>query len=340
MKLSLSFQPKLFLVIDSQAQSDGAGAQLQRIVSVFCIASLVKVGYLHSEIIDIDAQVFSRKNQKERKLEVEKWNGLFRKDLTNFSVSSSDRIISPRRTSISVVKFVRFISRFSTNRIIWKMADPRIITDRFPNCLAAAPELLDLQVLTDPSIESKTQRTIVIHIRQGELALSQFKDRLLPLAHYEKILRQLIPILNDSNVEFRILIPTENDHENRISLNDPKVIESLRLNPNNENLVFIEGGYVRLVHEKPTFAHTPLLQNAYWLPEDSVYEDFLKMVRADILVTSKSSLSFTAGLFNRKSIKIYTPFWHSAPSDWISVNDLTSSECQIELSKKLAEFRN
>ena len=46
------------------------------------------------------------------------------------------------------------------------------------------------------------------------------------------------------------------------------------------------------------------------------------MLRADVLITSKSSLSFVAGLLNKKSIKIYTPFWHQPPREWISSENL------------------
>ena len=316
---------------------DGVGAQLQRIVSVFGVAKLAKANYLHSGLFDIDTQAFSLKTFLEREVEVEKWNQLFRSDLALFDELATDRIISPQQISLFMLRIIRFRTRFSRFRVICKIANPRIISDKYPECLKNAPEMLNLRVLEKTALRTSSKFTIVIHIRQGELVLTQFKDRLLPLSHYEEILQHIVPILESVNVNFEIQIPKENGQENRIPITDPKVSRSIELDPDNKNLIFGEEGYVTLNHEKPTSVLTPLLFQANWLPEGSVYLDFLKMMQADLLITSKSSLSFVAGLFNRNSIKIYTPFWHTAPADWIDASNLETSISRAELIKQISD---
>lgn len=316
---------------------DGVGAQLQRIVSVYGVAKLSKNKYLHSGLADIDPQAFSNKSFQERQTEIKQWNQLFNPDLVPFIELRSDRIISPQHPSLFMLRIIRLLTRFSRHRLIYKMSNPRLISDNFPECLIDAPEMLNSRVTEITSLESNSEFTIVIHIRQGELVFTQFKDRLLPLSHYEEILRHLVPILQSSNVNYKIQIPKENGQENRIPITDPKVSRSVELDPENRNLIFSESGYVTLNHEKPTAALTPLLFCANWLPEKTVYTDFLEMIGADLLITSKSSLSFVAGLFNQKSIKIYTPFWHTAPSNWIDASNLGTSISRAKLIKQISE---
>jgi hypothetical protein len=316
---------------------DGVGAQLQRIISVYGVAKLAKSYYLHSGLVDIDPQAFSVKTIGERQTEIDQWNQLFTPDLVAFSELSSDKIISAQRISLFKLRAIRLLTRFSRRRVVYKMGNPRLISDKFPECLLDAPEMLNSNVLKMTSSKSQSEFTIVIHIRQGVLVLSQFKHRLLPLSHYEKILRHLVPILESAKVEYKVVIPKENGQDNKIPITDPEVSRSIELDPGNMDLTFIENGYVTLNHEKPNAVLTPLLFQANWLPERTVYSDFLEMMWADLLIISKSSLSFVAGLLNENSIKIYTPFWHTTPPNWINANDLSSSISHSGLKKQILD---
>lgn len=53
--------------------------------------------------------------------------------------------------------------------------------------------------------------------------------------------------------------------------------------------------------------------------DTNICDSFIEMVTADILVTSASSLSYSAGLLN-KGIVYYRPFWHKPLPHWIVVN--------------------
>lgn len=52
---------------------------------------------------------------------------------------------------------------------------------------------------------------------------------------------------------------------------------------------------------------------------ESVEDSFTSMVLADVLVTSASSFSYTAGLLS-EGIVYYVPFWHSPLPNWIKVD--------------------
>jgi hypothetical protein len=45
-----------------------------------------------------------------------------------------------------------------------------------------------------------------------------------------------------------------------------------------------------------------------------------KLATADILIMSRSSFSYVGAILNRNGIVLYHPFWHPAPSSWITVD--------------------
>ncbi len=69
---------------------------------------------------------------------------------------------------------------------------------------------------------------------------------------------------------------------------------------------------------------------------ESPFTTFHHMVFADILVTSKSSFSYSAALLSR-GIKIYIPFWHRSLHDWI-VTDKDGNFNKEELKERLMKF--
>ena len=44
-----------------------------------------------------------------------------------------------------------------------------------------------------------------------------------------------------------------------------------------------------------------------------------QLATADVLVMSRSSFSYLGGILNRNGIVLYQPFWHQAPSSWMTV---------------------
>jgi hypothetical protein len=290
--------------------------------------------YLHSEVADLDPQIFNPLGEGERRLVLQKWNALFRSDLPRYNSVDGRINIKARRISLKQLRFLRFVSRFTPFGIALLMQNPRIITDKFPNALILARQMfIDLKSLDIRDRESKHIK-IVMHIRQGELALSQFADRYLPLIHFENVLAKLIPILVEEGYTFTVRIPREELQEVLLDANDPKVKLSLLLNPNNHRVVLISNGFVKIEHEQSNTQETPHLHSAEWMEPLDTYSDFLEMLSADILVLSKSSLSFVAGLLNSNSVKIFVPFWHPTPDDWINSESIDAGTIQRILKNR------
>ena len=106
---------------------------------------------------------------------------------------------------------------------------------------------------------------IVVHIRQGVLALTQFKNRLLRLNHYEKILKFVVDCLIREGKQFKIMIPKENGQDVSLSMSDPEVALSIELNPNNPSLKFNDDGSINLIHEMPNVELMQILSRCFEL---------------------------------------------------------------------------
>ena len=56
--------------------------------------------------------------------------------------------------------------------------------------------------------------------------------------------------------------------------------------------------------------------------EEPLAASFDRMVRADVLVLARSSLSFVAGVLNARGAICYSPFWHGpAEKSWLVLGD-------------------
>lgn len=320
--MKFQLKPKLFLTYDNSLVLDGVGAQIQRIVSIYGVSRLVKVGYLHAPIIDFDPQIFSDSTYAERLPDIEKWNSLFRYDLPRYVQANGDFIFHTNKIGIRRLEILNFLSRFSRSRIICKMGNPRKITDEFPNILNSASELMSKPIDKINSVNGSNDFKIVVHIRQGVLALSQFKNRLIPLSHYENVLGTVTKILKTFGIQYQILIPQETGQSTRLSIENSQVIQSMALDPDNAQVRVNNDGTVTLIHESLDLIVTPILCKTWWLEPASAFSDFELMLNADLLIISKSSFSFLAGLINQKAIKIFAPFWHSTPDDWFNAEDI------------------
>ena len=62
-----------------------------------------------------------------------------------------------------------------------------------------------------------------------------------------------------------------------------------------------------------------VLPNLVRCINEPAIECIRKLATADVLVMSRSSFSYLGGILNRHGIVVYHPFWHPAPSSWMSV---------------------
>lgn len=299
-----------------QPHFDGVGAQLFRIFSAYAIAKAWEMDFSFEPLNEVDNQVFQNND-----LELESWNAflanLLPLDSNLQSVPKLNLIHRNHRPVklLSAIRGLEFIGIPARHTI----DSPQVITNRNPHMLASLDFSDSIKTFATP--KSSKSVNIVLHIRQGELALSQFRDRYLPLGYFESFLAKFLPKLVQSGTSFEVSITTEPGQNNLIDSADPKILESLKVDPANPAVIPVGENFYMICQEKPSYAHTPYLMNAQWLPPATSWADFKVFLNADILVLSKSSFSYLAGVLNRKAIIVCPNFWHPPLPGWYSPAD-------------------
>jgi hypothetical protein len=300
-----------------QPNLDGIGAQFHRIISAYAIAQKFRVPLQYDYISEYDEQIF-----RANKNALFKWNSFLQELIPNFvdDMEICREVVHQNHRLLPV--YLKLITaQCRKERTVHVINSPHTITNRYPSFL----EKLDFSNVAQSHsyrIGSQDLIRIAIHLRRGELGLSQFKDRYLSLSYYENILSQIIPKLESRGIPYEITIPVEPGQDKLLELDDPKVRLSLKIDPNNPNLIRVSKSKFRLVYEIPSTLNTPFLMRAKWIESGDAWEDFLKFLNADIFIMSKSSLSYVAAIINKHKKVIYPDFWHPKLSSWLSSNDL------------------
>ena len=134
---------------------------------------------------------------------------------------------------------------------------------------------------------------------------------------YKEIFWQNKKKFNNNKFNISIHIRRPNQHDNRIEgARTPfeyyiNIINIIRKQYNNKDLLFhiySQGN----IDDFKCFLNNDVI---FHINEDQ-FETFTGLVGADILVTSASSFSYTAGLIT-DGIVYYLPFWHKPLKDWI-----------------------
>jgi len=274
------------------------------------------MAFSYEPLREIDNQVFQNSD-----LELESWNAflanLIPQDLNTKTILKLQLVHRNHRPSklLSMIRGLEFMG-LPVKHIL---DSPQVITNKNPQMLAS----LDFSDSIERFLDKKSTESvnIVLHIRQGELALSQFRDRYLPLGYFESFLAEFIPLLVQNGISYKVSITTEPGQNNLIDGADPKIMESFKIDPANPALIPVGENSFMLKHEKPSYAHTPHLTNAHWLPPASSWADFRVFLNADVLVLSKSSFSYLAGVLNKKAIVVCPNFWHPPLAGWYSSAD-------------------
>jgi hypothetical protein len=302
---------RLTLVYDHKAMPDGLGAQFQRILTLKALSESIKCNFESFTLEKYDEAVFNDLNAERKLNEINKWSNLMNItscDRRPFSIS-----IKTNPSKLAYLYIYRFIAKITFLRIRLIIAFPAILIDKNPWIYECFGKYLN-QNLLYPNPLKKMQ--IVVHIKRGESLLSQFKDRYLPFDYYEGLLKLLVRELSLLDIEYSITVLIEKITNPILESNNPKVINSIQIDSNNPYLIELQNGKFCLLDETFDAGKYPYLAQGLFIRNNDAFADFNLMCNADVLLISKSSFSFTAGLLNAGALKIYHPFWHTPSGRW------------------------
>ena len=297
---------KLVLTYDNTAKTDGVGAQLQRIYGTYSIARLIGADYLHSPLTRVDYQGLSalEKNAADADFHHE-FNDLFQ---IKSDVSPTDGFFETSLPNISisiVTELSDLFDRHKTDgkRILAKLSVPYGIADMFPDCYEVCKDISPFPALARAG---RTLR-VALHVRRGELLVLD-SERMLPNSYYIAAARRIAHILDEAKLDYQIELWTET------------VRTAFTVEPNHHGISHRISTPAVLDPETTRLEEFLVVPNVVCRLNGKTIDCIRHLATADILVMSRSSFSYLGGILNRAGIILYHPFWHNAPTSWITVH--------------------
>jgi hypothetical protein len=303
--------PKLFLTYDNLAKQDGIGAQLQRIFGIYSLSRKFRIKYIHSPIIgtleELAHNVTSEASMKNLLDEVN----------ARYYFPSSEL---PRDIEIETIhnlstrmlfKFI-FKSGFGKNNILLKVCLPFGIMDKHPDWYKYSGAKIRSY---EPTENAAKKYKMVVHVRYGYKPIvgsnSGSSPRFLPLTYYPDAVREILKqekLPLNSEILVHTDIPRENGKWKPFQESKIFELSSIGYEIKESSLEF-EG--IDLKNE--FFSDFPNLSVKHCAP---LLETLNDMITADVLLMSRSSFSYIAGIVSQNSVYIPRSHGHGKMSRW------------------------
>jgi hypothetical protein len=312
----------VYLTYRNDYGCDGVGAQLHRIYGIYCLSHLLGTRYLHTPLHDVHYQGLDAvQNQEKDPSFVAPFNRRFvlPSDRTETAVPTCmvfghlpigrfERALGirygGRRKQLSPIrlsKFGRLVAQWSkaNTETVVRIAAPHTLMDRYAHGYEICKSLSPFK----RSISNDVLR-IALHVRRGDNVFFN-SERLIDNRYYVSVTQKLVSALAREQIPFELELHSEVLQKGvTVRPDDPafkgRISEAVELTPESDPFVDFK-----------VFPDLKLLINE---PPMTCIE---RLATADILVTSKSSFSYLAGILNVAGIVLYHPFWHSPLDHWI-----------------------
>jgi len=297
----------LVLTYDSARHADGVGAQLHRIYGTYSIARLLGASYFHSPIGRVDYQGFAALEGRSSDPRFhQEFNELFQIESDVLPTDDFHAICLPW---MSVATFKQLATMFDIRRrdgrpSLIRLAFPFGVADRFPECYEVCKAISPFAA--SASVGKGRPLRVAIHVRRGEL-FALDSDRMLPNGYYIEVAQQVARVLETLEIDYQIELHTEAP--------DGEFV----IRPGDLGIAHRISAPVVVSREMCRLDEFRVLPRLVYRVNDKAIECIRQLATADVLVTSRSSFSYLGGILNRAGIVLFHPFWHGAPSSWITV---------------------
>jgi hypothetical protein len=292
----------LYLTYDNEVMTDGAGAQFQRIISIYLTAKFFNLGYIHQGLSSMEYQgAKCLENNTSDPQQIDDYNKLINfpstHNLTQFAeiykvFDISEEIIDQfKNKSEDILLLIRFAATMLDTK-------PEIMLQPIPLAWTIRPTLFARPV------------HVAIHIRRGELFVI-YSDRMLPNSYYVKCMRALHTLFTQAGIPYEFHLHTEVITKPTLITPDSHGILNRITDP---VLLTPEDSHMEDFNE---FVNCKFHINEY--PVDTLKA----LVLSDVLLASRSSFSYVAAILKKKGVVLFHPFWHGLSPDWIPCSDAT-----------------
>ena len=288
------------MTYDGSALNEGAGAQLHRVLGVFALSRAIGASYFHTPVQNIGYRGVPGTFDPDQ--------GQVLAELRHLAPLSHDENAKDLATRARVVN-VRDATLAELQReagtkatpTLFKVLLPFRVLDRVPSFWSALRDALAVA-----EAPGRKAIRIAVHVRRGDVHFID-RSRLLPNSYYIGVLRRLTKICRTIGLDYTIDLFSE-------SVAPGTILTLGGAAPGEANRSFL------VDKDMDNFrAFDEVGPIAYRINEDLLVT-MNAMREADILISSKSSLSMVAGLLQKQGTVLFHPFWHAALPHWIQTS--------------------
>lgn len=309
-----NFCDRIVIVNDSENQSDGSGAQIQRQFANFALSRILRTGYIYNPIQNVAIHPLDPFQTEAEYLEYLKLiNTIFAIESDSPSNSSNFRQVELQIPSYTELLLEIFKAIFRKGITVMIINEPYKIVEHFPDTYTQVPGAL----LHFPrKSRSGNRRVIAIHYRQGVGGMAIYPGQSMPR---EMTHDYFVRVINDIQSEypgeiFQLDVYTDAPSK-QFEYLPPESQKNLWYGSPN-----FDGN--RILINSNSFSHlaslTGLQPNV--ISGGNPIEAILGMACSEFLVMGKSSLSYVSAILNSSGTVYYPPnFWHRPMKRWIQV---------------------
>lgn len=184
-----------YITYSNEECNDGAGAQIQRILSLKLLSSIYDVGYIHSKILYNSKTSFYSIKDVISENELHSFNNLFEQLNLNKSDVVYDEVIIMSHFDLNIIT-----SKSNVGNILFKIGYCHDYLDSHSELMNSY-----LPVNLDWVVNKVNKKLIIaIHIRRGDVSETQHAERFVSTEIYIDCINKLTSILSDFFFEYRI----------------------------------------------------------------------------------------------------------------------------------------
>lgn len=295
----------LYLGYDN-GPSDGGGAQLHRIMNLYCICRAFRIQYVHYPITHIGYKgLHHLENNIEDDEAVEAAFNAFLQpnEHTLLPTSLPADVREVKVGELSMEHILQYAREAKTQNILLRAGLSRPIIERSPDLYRFAPELRPAPAPFVPT----TPLSVDIHVRRGELFVVD-SWRMLPNSYYVNIINLLNTLLPRFTTNYTINVHTEVPTK-------PTVIR-----PDNHGITNRTTADITITPEDLHLDDFNLPNVKLRINEQAI-DTLTAFTQSHLFVMSHSSFSVIGAAMNRNGIILYHPFWHRPAPYWLNTQE-------------------
>lgn len=311
--LLLFARPDFVLSNNTIRKIDGVGAQIQRLLGVYSLSKNLRIEFTQNPFLDISVHPLDPYQTQDQKIEfIQQLNHLFK--LNHSSGCHGAKVIEIGALTPWKLLSIVIVNFLGKGSIQLNIVEPYPITDSYPDLLTRMQENFPNWVRFAESLVSEFSHPIIsIHYRQGvgggAIYPGQKVSRELPPSYFLMKLKSAYGLK-----EFKSSINLFTD----APVQDLTYSPSVDQNHHWEGTPGFSNGVMKVKgNDLYSYFAKNNLQVEVHLGGNPL-EAIAIMSKSDFLITSRSSLSYVAGLLNSNGTIIAAEgFWHPSPRMWI-----------------------